>query len=73
MTRPFLSFFYLCFSFSLSFLRDRNFKLLSFGEEAEEDDDEVTEISKVYCFMLCLFAKHILINGMPFLGFFCKK
>jgi len=25
----------------------RNFKLLSFGEEAEEDDEEVSELSKV--------------------------
>ena len=30
------------------FLLDiRNFKLLSFGEEAEEDDEEVSELSKV--------------------------
>lgn len=35
----------------LSFNCIRNFSLLSFGEEAEEDEEEVTTVSKVIIFV----------------------
>jgi len=46
----------------ISFVLIRNYGLLSFGNEAEEDEEEITKISMVYkefffCFLISYFVE----------------